>query len=101
MELEIRDKGGSHPYSLPITTGVGVGGSCNVYIPNMPKECDIVILCVNEGCGLKPVGLSMPHQITVEKLQKIYREVDTSSAYFSFVIIPAKSKDYISIGQRR
>ena len=56
-----------------------------------------VILCYNEGYGLRTVGyVSLPHQLYLEKLEEILAEHPNIK---EFVAIPVNHKDYITIAE--
>lgn len=55
---------------------------------DMPHDCDIVIVCVNNGFGLKPKQLLMPHQIYDKNMRVLLEE------HKEVTLIPARSKDY-------
>ncbi len=60
---------------------------------DMPDDCNIVILAVNKGFGLRPVSLCLPGQVYVETIQKLLEEHQAKE----IVAIPASSDNYISI----
>lgn len=64
-------------------------------LPKM-KGYDAVILCYNNGLGLVPLQVCMPHQVYLEKLESIYEE-HGGSYNFEIVAIPVCSKDYITV----
>ena len=56
-----------------------------------------VILCYNEGYGLRTVGyVSLPHQLYLEKLEEILVEHPHIK---EFVAIPVNNKDHITIAE--
>jgi len=57
------------------------------------KDEDVVIVCVNDGKGLKPITLLLPHQIYKEDIEKLKEEYPNHSV----ICIPAKSSDYTYI----
>jgi hypothetical protein len=59
-------------------------------------ECDVMVVCVNEGHGLQPVRLLLPYQLyaeTIRDLLKQYPDCD------EILCIPAKSKHYVKVWQ--
>ena len=74
----------------PIRYSNPFGDYCELTIP---EDCDVVILAVNKGFGLEPVGLFLPHQIYVRKLQDLLVIHNAKE----IVAIPASSKNYIEI----
>lgn len=65
---------------------------------NLPKDADRVILCVNEGRGLIPLGIYLSHQIykeRIEEYRKKYRRAE------SFVVVPIRSNEYIQVWSDR
>ena len=59
----------------------------------MPEDCDVVIFCMNDGTGLVPIRLFLPHQVYAEYLI----EMQHAFPGRTFLAIPAPSKDYIEI----
>lgn len=74
----------------PIKYSNPFGDYCELTIP---EDCDVVILAVNKGFGLEPVGLFLPRQIYVRKLQDLLVMHNAKE----IVAIPASSKNYIEI----
>lgn len=74
----------------PIRYSNPFGDYCEL---DIPEDCDLVILAVNKGFGLEPVGISLPHQIYVSKL----RELQVKHNAREIIAIPASSETYISI----
>jgi hypothetical protein len=60
----------------------------------MPENTTAVILCYNEGYGLRPFDLCLPHQVYVKKLQKKLKE---NPLIRSFTIIPMNNEHYIGV----
>lgn len=58
------------------------------------KKHDIIVLCSNDGYGLRPISVLLPHQIYKKDLTKIAKQ---NPAIKEFVAIPASSNDYITI----
>lgn len=59
----------------------------------IPQDCDMIVLAVNKGFGLKPVSVKLPHQVYVKELEKMIKEYDAHEV----VAIPYNHADYISI----
>lgn len=55
----------------------------------VPPGCNIVIVCSNDGTGLRPLRLLLPHQVSV-------RDWCLTPG---LTIVPAKSEDYITINR--
>ena len=66
------------------------GDMCKLDIPD---GCDLVVLAVNDGFGLKPISLCLPHQVYVKDIQKLLKEHEAKE----IVAIPISSDTYISI----
>ena len=66
------------------------GDQCVLKIPN---DCDVVILAYNNGYGLKPISLCLPHQVYVEKIEQLIKEHQAHEIF----AIPFNSDNYISI----
>lgn len=58
-------------------------------LENWPKEADVVILCKNNGYGLVPFTICLPHQVYKEKLKL--------PPGTSVTAIPVRSSEYIDI----
>jgi hypothetical protein len=65
----------------------------------IPKDCDIVIIAVNEGTGLKPLRLSLPHQLYEDDVMQMLEELNGLSIN-DVVVIPARSSDYITVAHK-
>lgn len=74
-----------------------VGSTFGMYLNlEMPEGTDVVILCYNEGTGLRPLSLLLPHQMYVKDLERIFKEIPGAT---EIVAIPAKSSDYITLAR--
>jgi hypothetical protein len=62
-----------------------------------PPECNVMIVCVNEGYGMKPVRVLLPHQLYVESIRKLIE--DYPSARW-ITCIPANSQHYVDVWSR-
>ena len=64
---------------------------------------NIVVLCTNNGSGLKPYRLLLPHQIYKKDLQEILAQDarEHGRAIDSIVAIPGHSEDYINLWEDR
>jgi hypothetical protein len=62
----------------------------------MPKyeECNIVIICSNNGSGLRPWRLFLPHQFYESCLQELLDERPDTRW---ITVVPARSADYVDI----
>jgi hypothetical protein len=76
--------------SIKSTPPFGLG----VEVLDLPENCNVVVLCYNEGYGLKPYALKLPHQIYVKGLKKKMKE-NPSIKYFT--VIPACSAEYVNL----
>lgn len=54
---------------------------------DMPPGCNVVIVCENNGFGLKPLRVCLPHQVYVKDVKDIK----------GLTIIPACSNHYIEM----
>lgn len=63
------------------------------------NKYDIVILCTNDGTGLKPFRLLLPHQVYKKDLQEVIANYASESGrpLDSIFAIPASSEDYYPI----
>lgn len=59
----------------------------NVYEIAFPPDCNVVIVCSNDGTGLTPLCIRLPHQLYVAEFK------DTKG----LTLIPANSKHYVYI----
>jgi hypothetical protein len=66
------------------------GDYCKLEIP---ANCNVVVLAVNNGYGLIPVKLLLPHQVYVKVIEDLVKEHNAKE----IVAIPANSENYISI----
>jgi hypothetical protein len=60
------------------------------------KKYDGVILCYNQGQGLKPIQIYLTHQVYLDKLEKICEQYG-GTYNFKIVAIPVCSEDYIEV----
>ena len=65
---------------------------------HMPEGCDIIIVCTNNGYGLQPVDLKLPHQLYKKRIKELENTLD--EYYGEIVVIPASSKNYITISEK-
>jgi hypothetical protein len=65
----------------------------DVCVLKIPEDCDMIVLAVNKGFGLKPISVRLPHQVYVEDLEKMIKEHHAHEV----VAIPFNHKNYISI----
>lgn len=63
---------------------------------DLPKDVSAVILCVNEGYGLVPLEIRLPHQVYKEKIEEYAKKYPRAE---SFVVIPVRSSEYIQVWQ--
>jgi len=54
-------------------------------------DADVVILATNDGHGLVPRLLCLPHQVYVAKVSKLEKR------YGSVTVIPARSHEYVKL----
>ncbi|MFW6145438.1 MAG: hypothetical protein ACOC4Y_01435 [bacterium] len=64
---------------------------------DIPDWADAVIICYNEGGGLRPFDLCLPHQIYVHKLERKLKQL---AVPIKITVIPIRSDDYINIAKR-
>ena len=60
----------------------------------LPEGNDVLVLCYRTTTGLTPMGLCLPHQVYLKKLEEAN---DPHFEILGFVAIPASSKDYIDL----
>jgi len=65
---------------------------------DIPEGCDVVIVCVNDGTGLKPKKLLLPHQVYLRDINKLLKEA--GGCYKQVTVVSARSKDYIDLLKR-
>lgn len=63
-----------------------------------PDNADVVIICKNDGYGLQPLTLLLPHQLYKKDLTEIMRQIGAPYRG-EIVAIPAKSKEFITIAK--
>ena len=66
------------------------GGMLNF---NIPKVCDLVILCGNKGEGYKPYKCLLPHQVYLEDIKKAFEEY----GFEVITLFPVKSNSNFNI----
>ncbi len=54
---------------------------------------DVVIVCLNDGSGLRPKRLYLPHQVYVEDLAKLCE----GESVRQITLIPARSSEYVKV----
>ncbi len=59
----------------------------------VPNDCDLIIVCTNNGGGLVPVRLLLPHQLYREDLKKLVEQTNARE----ITIIPARSEEYFDV----
>jgi hypothetical protein len=59
-------------------------------------ECDVMVVCVNEGHGLIPVRLLLPHQLYAENIRDLLKKYPDCN---EILCVPAKSKHYVKVWQ--
>jgi hypothetical protein len=65
----------------------------SIRIP-MPPDCNVMVVCVNEGYGLMPLRVSLPHQLYESTVKEILAE---HPAARWITCIPARSEDYVDV----
>jgi hypothetical protein len=68
-------------------------GECFDFKKVIPLGTNLVVLLTNDGTGYRTEGVSLPHQIYVDKLQKLVEEKGAKE----FSIIPVDSKTIVKI----
>lgn len=67
---------------------------------NEPKDAGAVIICVNNGRGLKPVRLLLPHQVYKADLTELWKKHNLDEyGHGEIVAIPVRSEEYIKIAK--
>jgi len=67
---------------------------------HIPKECSVIIVCINDGSGLQPKLLLLPHQLYKKYVEKLLNEMGVSS-YKQVTIIPARHTEFIDLLQEK
>lgn len=62
----------------------------------IPPETTAIILFRNDGTGLKPIGLLLPHQVVLQDLQNILGMYYTTK---EFSILPVDTKNLVIIAE--
>lgn len=57
------------------------------------RKADVVIICLNEGGGLKTYELCLIHQVYAERLIELCEGKNVQQ----ILLIPAKSKNYVPV----
>lgn len=57
------------------------------------SDADVVIIALNEGWGLQPAALCLPHQVYLEKLVKLCENKSVKQ----ITLIPVRSKNYAQV----
>jgi hypothetical protein len=60
----------------------------------MPKGYTAVILCKNNGTGLDPLRLLLPHQVYEKDLEEIFSQFPDTT---EFTIVPINHEHYLEI----
>ena len=95
-ELEDNLNGGRNTIKFPKTVTITKnafdthGGGVSFEIP---KDCDLIILCGNSGGGYQPYQCLLPHQVYIKDLKETFKE-----KHFEVItIIPVKSDTAMDI----
>lgn len=59
--------------------------------------CDVMVVCYNEGRGLKPLQVLLPHQLYEEGVRKI---LDSYPDCDEIVCILARGEDYVRVWRK-
>ena len=59
----------------------------------VPKDCDLIILCGNKGGGYIPYRCLLPHQVYLKDIKKTFEEEKFEVIY----VIPVNSKKSFKI----
>ena len=62
------------------------GGCFNFEVP---KYCDLIILCGNKGGGYVPYRCLLPHQVYLKDIKEKFKESDFEAIF----VLPVKSKN--------
>jgi hypothetical protein len=65
---------------------------------NEPKDAGAVVICVNNGRGLRPIRLLLPHQVYKKDLTELWKKHELGE-YGEIVAIPVRSEEYIRIAE--
>ena len=68
----------------------------SVHVP-MPDDCNVMVLCVNEGRGLPAVRVLLPHQLYREE---IARMATANLNLKTITCIPARCENYCDVWER-
>lgn len=66
-----------------------------------PEDANVAILCHNDGYGLVPFRLSLPHQFYGKDFAKYAEELPRrgGNRVKSFTIIPARASEYVEVAK--
>ena len=96
QELKDEINGGRDTIKFPKTVTINKsafdthGGGLDFEIP---KDCNLIILCGNKGGGLVPYRCLLPHQVYVKDLKETFKE----TGFEVITIIPVKSNISVDI----
>ena len=65
---------------------------------NEPKDAGAVVICVNNGRGLRPIRLLLPHQVYKKDLTELWKKHELGE-YGEIVAIPVRLEEYIRIAE--
>jgi hypothetical protein len=69
-------------------------------MPSRGSDRDVVILCVNDGRGLMPVHLCLPHQVYESEVRELWAKYNLDKTSFGEIVaVPARSNEYITIAK--
>ena len=60
---------------------------------SVPNRCQAVVLCYNNGSGLRPYNVSLPHQVYVKTVEKMIAEHPETK----FVTVLPVYRSYVDI----
>lgn len=61
---------------------------------DMPPGTDVVIVCINDGMGLQPVRVLLPHQVYTRTIRDLLREYPATR---TITVIPVTASLYIDV----
>ena len=60
----------------------------------IPVDCDVIVVCRNDGTGLVPFRLLLPYQLQWEDVQQVFQEFPDTR---SLTVIPARACEYVGV----
>jgi len=62
----------------------------------IPEDCDLIVVCTNDGSGLIPKKVLLPHQLYLKDVNILLKELGVSY-HKQVTIIPVRSEECIDL----